>query len=215
MRMLRGSPGLRNLKAAWHLRECSRSADHLSQPHPPECAAHAGQSQPPNHLSMFLEVTDPRAPADWSCFVSHRLSVVNQRAEPERSVSKESQNRYSKQAKDWGWREFITMTHLFDQASGFLVGDAMLFSAEVMVLREATETRVLPALDSPEASAAEANDLALALRQPASAAANAVPAETYSTTGPQVGCPINVPPPPPPPPPRPPPRGSPFHWWVT
>ena len=78
------------------------------------------------------------------------------------------------------------MTHLFDQASGFLVGDAMLFSAEVMVLREATETRVLAALDSPEACAAEANDLALALRQPVSAVANAAPAETYSTTGPQV-----------------------------
>jgi len=68
---------------------------------------------------MFLEVTDSRAPAaaDWSCFVSHRLSVVNQRHE-ERSVSKESQNRYSKAAKDWGWREFVTLTSLFDQDSG-------------------------------------------------------------------------------------------------
>lgn len=55
-----------------------------------------GQSQPPNHLSMFLEVTDSRTVAgDWSCFVSHRLAVVNQRAD-DRSVSKESQNRYSK-----------------------------------------------------------------------------------------------------------------------
>ena len=48
---------------------------------------------------MFLEVTDPATNGgDWSCFVSHRLSVVNQRGE-DRSVSKESQNRYSKQAK--------------------------------------------------------------------------------------------------------------------
>lgn len=55
-----------------------------------------GQSQPPNHLSMFLEVTDSRTVAgDWSCFVSHRLAVVNQRVD-DRSVSKESQNRYSK-----------------------------------------------------------------------------------------------------------------------
>jgi hypothetical protein len=96
----------------------------------------SGQSQPPCHLSMFLEVTDPRnTPADWSCFVSHRLSVVNQRTD-ERSVTKESQNRYSKAAKDWGWREFVTLTSLFDQDSGFLVQDVVVFSAEVLILKE-------------------------------------------------------------------------------
>lgn len=95
-----------------------------------------GQSQPPCHLSMFLEVTDPRNnSADWSCFVSHRLSVVNQRSE-EKSVTKESQNRYSKVAKDWGWREFITLTSLFDQDSGYLVQDTVVFSAEVLILKE-------------------------------------------------------------------------------
>jgi hypothetical protein len=100
---------------------------------PPLCA---GQSQPPMHLSMFLEVTDPRsAGIDWSCFVSHRLSVVNQKFD-DRSVNKESQNRYSKAAKDWGWREFITLTALFDQDSGFLVNDTVVFSAEVLILKE-------------------------------------------------------------------------------
>eukprot|EP01018_Ginkgo_biloba_P001927 Gb_20787 [translate_table: standard] len=95
-----------------------------------------GQSQPPCHLSMFLEVTDPRNnSADWSFFVSHRLSVVNQRSE-ERSVTKESQNRYSKAAKDWGWREFVTLTSLFDQDSGYLVQDTVVFSAEVLILKE-------------------------------------------------------------------------------
>ncbi|KAL4181746.1 hypothetical protein AMTRI_Chr12g272620 [Amborella trichopoda] len=95
-----------------------------------------GQSQPPCHLSVFLEVTDPRnTAADWSCFVSHRLSVVNQRME-EKSVTKESQNRYSKAAKDWGWREFVTLTSLFDQDSGFLVMDTVVFSAEVLILKE-------------------------------------------------------------------------------
>ena len=68
--------------------------------------------------------------------MSHRLSVVNQRSE-ERSVTKESQNRYSKAAKDWGWREFVTLTSLFDQDSGFLVQDTVVFSAEVLVLKEA------------------------------------------------------------------------------
>ncbi|KAH9297298.1 hypothetical protein KI387_028980, partial [Taxus chinensis] len=95
-----------------------------------------GQSQPPCHLSVFLEVTDvDNNSADWSCFVSHRLSVMNQRYE-ERSVTKESQNRYSKTAKDWGWREFVTLTSLFDQDSGFLVQDTVVFSAEVLILKE-------------------------------------------------------------------------------
>ncbi|CAL9091809.1 unnamed protein product [Musa acuminata var. zebrina] len=95
-----------------------------------------GQSQPPCHLSVFLEVTDSRNMAsEWSCFVSHRLSVVNQRME-EKSVTKESQNRYSKAAKDWGWREFVTLTSLFDQDSGFLVQDTVIFSAEVLILKE-------------------------------------------------------------------------------
>ncbi|KAL3838582.1 hypothetical protein ACJIZ3_023173 [Penstemon smallii] len=95
-----------------------------------------GQSQPPCHLSVFLEVTDSRnTNSDWSCFVSHRLSVVNQKME-EKSVTKESQNRYSKAAKDWGWREFVTLTSLFDQDSGFLVQDTVVFSAEVLILKE-------------------------------------------------------------------------------
>ncbi|XP_008793966.2 uncharacterized protein LOC103710127 [Phoenix dactylifera] len=95
-----------------------------------------GQSQPPCHLSVFLEVTDSRNTAsDWSCFVSHRLSVVNQKME-EKSVTKESQNRYSKAAKDWGWREFVTLTSLFDQDAGFLVQDTVVFSAEVLILKE-------------------------------------------------------------------------------
>ncbi|KAK9280699.1 hypothetical protein L1049_014397 [Liquidambar formosana] len=97
-----------------------------------------GQSQPPCHLSVFLEVTDSRnTSSDWSCFVSHRLSVVNQRVE-DKSVTKESQNRYSKAAKDWGWREFVTLTSLFDQDSGFLVQDIVVFSAEVLILKESS-----------------------------------------------------------------------------
>ena len=93
-----------------------------------------GQSQPPMHLSMFLEVTDSRnADVEWSCFVSHRLSVVNQHKDAEKSVSKESQNRYSKAAKDWGWREFVSLTSLFDTDLGFLVNDTIVLSAEVML----------------------------------------------------------------------------------
>jgi MATH domain len=93
-----------------------------------------GQSQPPQHLSLFLEVSEPRAPdSDWSCFVSHRLSVVNPHkdGDKDRSVSKESQNRYCKTAKDWGWREFVPLTSLFDADLGFLQNDTLTLSAEV------------------------------------------------------------------------------------
>lgn len=60
---------------------------------------------------------------------------MNQKIE-EKSLTKESQNRYSKAAKDWGWREFVTLTSLFDQESGFLVQDTVVFSAEVLILKE-------------------------------------------------------------------------------
>ncbi|XP_073389366.1 uncharacterized protein [Physcomitrium patens] len=117
-----------------------------------------GQSQPPCHLSMFLEVTDPRnASADWSYFVSHRLSVVNQRTE-ERSVTKESQNRYSKAAKDWGWREFVTLTSLFDQDSGFLVQDTVVFSTEVLILKETSSMLELPECEGEAADAGGGSD---------------------------------------------------------
>ncbi|KAF3779789.1 Ubiquitin carboxyl-terminal hydrolase 13 [Nymphaea thermarum] len=103
-----------------------------------------GQSQPPYHLSVFLEVTDSRNTSnDWSCFVSHRLSVVNQKIE-DKSVTKESQNRYSKAAKDWGWREFVTLTSLFDQDAGFLVQDTVVFSAEVLILKETSMMQEFP-----------------------------------------------------------------------
>ena len=100
-----------------------------------------GQSHPPNHLSMFLEVTDPDAPDD--VFVSHRLSVCNQ-LDVKKSVSRESQNRYGRGAKDWGWREFLTLTTLFDEDAGFLVNDTVVFTAEVSILRERVEFGSIP-----------------------------------------------------------------------
>lgn len=79
--------------------------------------------------------------------MSHRLSVLNQRME-EKSVTKESQNRYSKAAKDWGWREFVTLTSLFDQDSGFIDKDAVLFSAEVLILKETSIMQDFAALEN-------------------------------------------------------------------
>lgn len=146
-----------------------------------------GQTQPPVHLSIFLEVTDP-APQnhDWSCFVSHKLAILGHKSAangadtqvrprvvcsskrlpgPARrdlwagvgldaadarvcsarrtlqagSVVKESQNRYSKTAKDWGWREFVSLTQLFDAEAGLVANNAVVFSAEVQILKESWE----------------------------------------------------------------------------
>ena len=46
-------------------------------------------------------------------------------------MAKESQNRYSKIAKDWGWREFVTLTSLFDIDLGYLANDTLTLCAEV------------------------------------------------------------------------------------
>lgn len=40
-----------------------------------------------------------------------------------------------------GWREFVTLTALFDCDAGFLVNDTVVFSADVLVLRESSEAR--------------------------------------------------------------------------
>ena len=79
--------------------------------------------------------------------MSHRLSVINQKVE-EKSIMKESQNRYSKSAKDWGWCEFVTLTSLFDQDAGFLVQDTIVFSAEVLILKETATMQELSDEDS-------------------------------------------------------------------
>lgn len=95
-----------------------------------------GQSQPPCYLSMFLEVTDSlNTSYDWSCFVHYRVSVINQKGE-ERSITKESQSRYSKSAKEFGWPEFVTLASLFDQDSGLLVQDTIAFSVDLLILKE-------------------------------------------------------------------------------
>ena len=95
-----------------------------------------GQSQPPCYLSMFLEVTDSlNTSSDWSCFVHYHMSVINQKGE-ERSIMKESRSRYSKSAKEFGWPEFVTLASLFDQDSGLLIQDTIIFSIDLLILKE-------------------------------------------------------------------------------
>ena len=95
--------------------------------------------QPSQHV---FKVTDPSTTnADWSCFVSHRLSVVNHRGE-DKSVPKSLRIDIPSKPRTGGWREFVTLTSLFDLDAGFLVNDCVMFAAEVLVLRETSELKV-------------------------------------------------------------------------
>lgn len=49
-----------------------------------------------------------------------------------------------KSAKDWGWREFVTLHTLFDADSGYLLNDDCVFAAEVLMLRESSEAKQVP-----------------------------------------------------------------------
>ena len=51
------------------------------------------------------------------------------------------QNRYMKAAKDWGWREFVTLHTLFDADAGYLLSDDAVFAAEVLMLRESSDAK--------------------------------------------------------------------------
>lgn len=95
------------------------------------CATGGFRTAAPDRASV-LDVSSP-ASADHS-------PLPHAGIHPSRLLQ-ESQNRYSQSAKDWGWREFITLTSLFDQDAGFLVNDSVLFSAEVLVLKESSEAR--------------------------------------------------------------------------
>jgi len=44
-----------------------------------------------------------------------------------------------KSAKDWGWREFITLQALFDADAGYLLNDDCVFAAEVLMLKESSD----------------------------------------------------------------------------
>ncbi|KAJ6992560.1 uncharacterized protein [Populus alba] len=95
-----------------------------------------GQSQKPIHLSTFLEVLDPgNSSGDWSSFIVYQLAVMNGKM-IEKSVVKQSAERCSNATKNHGWSEFMTLTSLFDQDSGFIGHETAVFTAEVHILKE-------------------------------------------------------------------------------
>ncbi|KAJ6912900.1 hypothetical protein NC651_015381 [Populus alba x Populus x berolinensis] len=95
-----------------------------------------GQSQKPIHLSTFLEVLDPgNSSGDWSSFIVYQLAVMNGKM-IEKSVVKQSAERCSNATKNLAGSEFMTLTSLFDQDSGFIGHETAVFTAEVHILKE-------------------------------------------------------------------------------
>lgn len=96
-----------------------------------------GDSQAlPGYVSIYLQVCDPRGnSARWDCFASYRLCVVNC-VDPAKSIQRDSWHRFSGKKKSHGWCDFAQASVLVDPSQGFLVSDAVLISAEILVLHE-------------------------------------------------------------------------------
>ena len=97
-----------------------------------------GDSQAlPGYLSIYLQVTDPRGSSSskWDCFASYRLCVVNQRDEG-KSIQRDSWHRFSGKKKSHGWCDFTPSSTVLDVKGGFVVNEAVLITAEILVLHE-------------------------------------------------------------------------------
>ncbi|XP_073389362.1 uncharacterized protein [Physcomitrium patens] len=97
-----------------------------------------GDSQAlPGYLSIYLQVTDPRGSSSskWDCFASYRLCVVNQKDET-KSVQRNSWHRFSGKKKSHGWCDFTPSSTVLDGKGGFVVNEAVLITAEILVVHE-------------------------------------------------------------------------------
>jgi hypothetical protein len=94
-----------------------------------------GDSQAlPGHLSLYVQVSDPRAPtARWDCFASYRLAVQHA-TEPAKAVARDSWHRFSGKKRSHGWCDFAPLAPLAQP--GFCLDDTLVITAEIMVLHE-------------------------------------------------------------------------------
>ena len=95
-----------------------------------------GDSQAlPGHLSLYVQVSDPRAPtARWDCFASYRLAVTHSREPATKSVARDSWHRFSGKKRSHGWCDFAPLAALAQP--GFCVDDTLVITADIMVLHE-------------------------------------------------------------------------------
>ena len=133
------------------------------------------QDKPPTHMAVFLQVSPGRGhvgtgmfsyryresdnlqlcnnsddfvSSGWSCFVSHKLGLLNQK-DPSKSISHNDQKRHSYEQSKWGYEEFVHLTRVFDDKEGFLVDDSLVLTVETLVMAESGEATPGPRLWTP------------------------------------------------------------------
>ena len=97
-----------------------------------------GDSQAlPGYLSLYLQVSDPKAPAGkWDCFASYRLGVRHAQEPGTRTVARDSWHRFSSKKRSHGWCDFTAVGPLVDPRTGFCTADTLVLTAEVTFLAE-------------------------------------------------------------------------------
>ena len=97
-----------------------------------------GDSQAlPGYLSLYLQVSDPKAPGGkWDCFASYRLGVQHAKEPATRSVGRDSWHRFSGKKRSHGWCDFTAVGPLVDPRTGFCTADTLVVTAEVSFLAE-------------------------------------------------------------------------------
>ncbi|KAL6199593.1 hypothetical protein ACLB2K_029377 [Fragaria x ananassa] len=88
-----------------------------------------------DHLSMYLDVADStNLPYGWSRYAQFSLGVINQ-VHNKYSVRKDTQHQFNARESDWGFTSFMPLGELYDPSRGYLVNDAVIIEAEVLVRR--------------------------------------------------------------------------------
>ncbi|XVF48034.1 hypothetical protein PTKIN_Ptkin03bG0158100 [Pterospermum kingtungense] len=90
---------------------------------------------PPGHLSLYIQINDPRRSPRFDCFASYKLSILNHE-DKSKSLTRESYYRFASRKRAIGWSDFGLSTSLFDPKSGFLKDGYLLVSVEISVLDE-------------------------------------------------------------------------------
>ncbi|KAK9939265.1 hypothetical protein M0R45_015967 [Rubus argutus] len=82
-----------------------------------------------DHLSMYLDVADSsNLPYGWSRYAQFSLGVINQ-------FITNTQHQFNARESDWGFTSFMPLGELYDPSRGYLVNDAVIIEAEVLVRR--------------------------------------------------------------------------------
>ncbi|KAK4279205.1 hypothetical protein QN277_016942 [Acacia crassicarpa] len=88
-----------------------------------------------DYLSMYLDVADASTlPYGWSRYAQFSLAVINQ-MHNKYSVRKDTQHQFNARESDWGFTSFMPLCELYDPTRGYLVNDALIVEAEVLVRR--------------------------------------------------------------------------------